>query len=145
MVDTMGGILAVRLKAAVTPPFRRLITPANVQDRDGAKLLFEQVRDLFPRLTTIFADGGYTGPLVTWVRQTCGWALSIVKRMAAGFEVLPKRWIVERTFAWLTRYRRLARDYEQKPDTVEAMTYAAMVHLMIRRFAKQQRALSALK
>jgi putative transposase len=59
--------------------------------------------------------------------------------------VLPKRWIVERTFAWLTRYRRLARDYEQQPETVEALTYVAMVHLMIRRFAKQQRALSALK
>jgi len=133
MVDTMGWILAV------------LITPANVQDRDGAKLLLEQVCDLFPRLTTIFADGGYTGQLVTWVRETCGWLLSIVKRTAVGFEVLPKRWIVERTFAWLTRYRRLARDYELQPDTVEAMTYAAMVHLMIRRFAKQQRALPALK
>jgi len=133
MVDTMGWILAV------------LITPANVQDRDGAKQLLEQVRDLFPRLKTIFADGGYAGQLVTWVHETCGWVLSIVKRVTTGFEVLPKRWIVERTFAWLTRYRRLARDYEQQPETVEALTYVAMVHLMIRRFAKQQRALSVLK
>jgi putative transposase len=133
MVDTMGWILTV------------LITPANVQDRDGAKQLLEQVRDLFPRLKTIFADGGYAGQLVEWVRDACGWLLSIVKRTTPGFEVLPKRWIVERTFAWLTRYRRLARDYEQKPDTVQAMTYAAMVHLMLRRFAKQQRALPALK
>jgi len=74
MVDTMGWILAV------------LITPANVQDRDGAKRLLEQVCDLFPRLTTIFADGGYTGQLVAWVRETCGWLLSIVKRTAVGFE-----------------------------------------------------------
>jgi len=129
MVDTMGWLLAV------------CITPASVQDRDGAKLLLEQVRDQFPRLRTIFADGGYAGQLVGWVEATCGWLLEIVKKVSAGFEVLPKRWIVERTFAWLTRYRRTARDYELQPDTVEAMTYAAMVHLMTRRFAKQQRAL----
>ena len=103
------------------------------------------MRDLFPRLKTIFADGGYAGQLVEWVHEACGWLLSIVKRTTPGFEVLPKRWIVERTFAWLSRYRRLARDYELHPDTVAAMTYAAMVHLMLRRFAKQQRDLPALK
>lgn len=129
MVDTMGWLLAV------------CVTPASVQDRDGAKLLLERVRDQFPRLRTIFADGGYAGQLVAWVWETCGWLLEIVKKISAGFEVLPKRWIVERTFAWLTRYRRTARDYELRPDTVEAMTYAAMVHLMTRRFAKQLRAL----
>lgn len=117
------------------------ITPANVQDRDGAQLLLTGVRDRFPRLKTIFADGGYAGQLIAWVETICGWLLSIVKRTSPGFQVLPKRWIVERTFAWLTRYRRTARDYELRPETVEAMTYAAMVHLMIRRFAKQQRAL----
>jgi putative transposase len=117
------------------------ITPASVQDRDGAQLLLAGVRDRLPRLTTIFADGGYAGQLIAWVETMCGWLLSIVKRTSPGFEVLPKRWIVERTFAWLTRYRRTARDYELRPDTVEAMTYAAMVHLMIRRFAKQQRAI----
>jgi putative transposase len=129
LVDMMGWLLAV------------CITPASVQDRDGAQLLLAGVRDRLPRVTTIFADGGYAGQLVAWVETMCGWLLSIVKRTSAGFEILPKRWIVERTFAWLTRYRRTARDYELRPDTVEAMTYAAMVHLMIRRFAKQQRAL----
>ncbi len=117
------------------------ITPASMQDRDGAQLLLAGVRDRFPRLKTIFADGGYAGQLIAWVETMCGWLLSIVKRTSPGFEVLPKRWIVERTFAWLTRYRRTARDYELRPETVEAMTYAAMVHLMIRRFAKQQSAL----
>lgn len=125
----MGFVLAV------------CITPASVQDRDGAKFLLEHVRDRFPRLRTIFADGGYAGQLVEWVHTMCGWLLEIVKKTSGGFEVLPKRWIVERTFAWLTRYRRTARDYELRPDTLEAMTYAAMVHLMTRRFAKQQRAL----
>jgi len=115
------------------------ITPANVQDRDGAKLLLQPVRDRLPRLRTIFADGGYGGELVKWVWSSCNWVLSIVKRTSPGFEVLPKRWIVERTFAWMTRYRCLARDYEVLPQTVEALTYAAMVHLMVRRFAKQVR------
>lgn len=129
----MGFVLAV------------CITPASVQDRDGAKLLLKRVRGRFPRLRTIFADGGYAGQLVEWVSTMCGWLLEIVKKTSNGFEVLPKRWIVERTFAWLTRYRRMARDYELRPDTLEAMTYAAMVHLMIRRFAKQQRALPVVR
>lgn len=129
MVDTMGLLLAV------------CITPASVQDRDGAKILLENVRAQFPRLKIMFADGGYAGQLVTWVAERCGWLLEIVNKISAGFEVLPKRWIVERTFAWLTRYRRSARDYELLPETVEAQTYAVMVHLMTRRFAKQLRAL----
>lgn len=129
MVDTMGWLLAV------------CVTAASVQDRDGAQLLLGPVRNQFPRLLTIFADGGYAGQLIGWVQETCGWLLLIVKRTSVEFEVLPKRWIVERTFAWLTRYRRTARDYELLPETVEAQTYAAMVHLMTRRFAKQLRAL----
>lgn len=133
MVDTLGFLLAV------------CITAASVQDRDGAQLLLARVRDQFPRLRTIFADGGYAGQLIAWVQATCGWLLEIVKKTAPGFEVLPKRWIVERTFAWLTRYRRTARDYELLPETVEAMTYAAMVHLMTRRFTKQQRALPVIE
>jgi putative transposase len=114
-----------------------LITAGNVQDRDGAKLLLEKARPGCPRLKTIFADGGYAGQLVDWVRDACHWLLSIVKRTSPTFEVLPKRWVVERTFAWLTRYRRLARDYEVLPETMEAQTYAVMTHLMVRRYAKQ--------
>lgn len=103
--------------------------------------MLARVRNRLPRLTTIFADGGYAGQLIAWAETMCGWLLSIAKLTSPGFEILPKRWIVERTFAWLTRYRRAARDYELRPDTVEAMTCAVMVHLMIRRFAKQQRAI----
>lgn len=127
MVDTLGLVLRV------------VITAASVQDRDGAKLLCDAVRGEFSRLRTIFADGGYAGQLVGWVKQACGWVLEIVKRTSPGWEVLPKRWVVERTFAWLTRYRALARDYEVLPETLEAQTYAVMVHLMARRFAKHQR------
>lgn len=122
-----------------------VITAGNVQDRDGAKSLLEKAQPSRPRLKTVFADGGYAGQLVDWVREQCDWLLSIVKRTSPGFEVLPKRWVVERTFAWLTRYRRLARDYEVLPETMEAQTYAVMTHLMVRRYAKQlQQAKAAL-
>lgn len=131
MVDTLGLLLGV------------IITAGSVQDRDGAKLLVEKCRPKWPRLQTIFADGGYAGQLVTWVQETYQWLLSIVKRTSTGFTVLPKRWVVERTFAWLTRYRRLARDYEVLPETMEAQTYAVTTHLMVRRFARQQRQLKA--
>ena len=129
MTDTLGLVIAV------------CITAGSVQDRDGAKLLLAQVRDQLPRLQTIFADGGYAGQLVAWVQSTCGWLLDIVKKTGTGFQVLPKRWVIERTFGWLSRYRRTARDYEVLPATLEAMTYASMVHLMVRRFAKHQRTL----
>lgn len=127
LVDTLGLLMCV------------LITACNVQDRDGAQTLLEKAQPNCKRLKTIFADGGYAGQLVDWVRDKCSWLLSIIKRTSTGFEVLPKRWVVERTFAWLTRYRRLARDYEVLPETMEAQTYAAMTHLMVRRYAKQLR------
>lgn len=123
-----------------------VITAANIQDRDGAKALLEKAKPNRHRLKTVFADGGYAGQLVDWARNQCGWLLSIVKRTSTGFKVLPKRWVVERTFAWLTRYRRLARDYEVLPETMEAQTYAAMTHLMVRRYTKQlQQAKAALE
>ena len=110
-----------------------LITPADVQDRDGAKPLLKKLRNFSCRLTVIFADGGYAGQLVDWVRQRCGWALEIVKRsdLVRGFVVLPKRWIVERTFAWLGRYRRLSKDYEGTIGSSEALIYIAMTHRML--------------
>jgi putative transposase len=119
----MGLILAVVVHAA------------SVQDRDGAKLVFEQVRSSFSRLKLIWADGGYAGKLVDWVESVCGWVLEIVKRSddAKGFVVLPRRWVVERTFAWLGRYRRLSKDYEELTRSSEAMIYLAMIHLMVRR------------
>jgi len=127
LVDTLGLLLMVVVHAA------------DIQDRDGAKLVLERVRHRCPRLQLIWADGGYAGQLVDWVKTICHWILEIVKRPddVQGFVVLPRRWVVERTFAWLGKYRRLSKDYEALTDTSEAMIYAAMVHLMIRRLARQ--------
>lgn len=85
-----------------------------------------------------WADGSYRGELIAWVEDTFGWKLEIVEKLKdqSGFQILPKRWIVERTFAWLVRQRRLARDYERLPQTSESLIYVAMVRLMIRRLAK---------
>ncbi len=106
-----------------------VVHAASVQDRDGAKLVFEQVRSLFWRLKLVWADGGYAGKLVGWVESVCGWVLEIVKRSddAKGFVVLPRRWVVERTFAWLGRYRRLSKEYEELTRSSEAMIYLAMI------------------
>ena len=124
-MDTLGLVLAVVVHAA------------NVQDRDGAKLVLAKLVGHFPRLQLLWADGGYSGKLVDWVRETCGWVLEIVKRSddVPGFQVLPKRWIVERTFAWLGRYRRLSKDYEALPASGEAWITIAMIHLLVRRLA----------
>ncbi len=127
-VDT-GGLL-----------LRVVVHPASVQDRDGAKLVLAQLAlGGFARLQLLWADGGYAGQLVDWVQERWRWALAIVKRAegATGFVVLPKRWIVERTFAWLDRYRRLRQGYEYLPATAEAMIYAAMIHLMVCRLARK--------
>jgi putative transposase len=125
LVDTLGFILGV------------VVLPANIQDRDGAKPLIESVLDKYPALKHIWADGGYAGQLIDWVKETAGWTLEIVKRSddVTGFKVLPWRWVVERTFGWLGRYRRLSKDYEQLPETEEAMVYLAMSRLMVRRLA----------
>ena len=127
LVDTMGLLLMVVVHAA------------NIQDRDGAKLVLSRVKGRFPRLQLIWADGGYAGQLVDWVQTVCRMMLDIVKRPKGteGFQVLPRRWVVERTFGWLGRYRRLSKDYEELPETSEAMIYAAMIHLMVRRLARQ--------
>ena len=89
-----------------------VVHAANIQDRDGAKLAWERLQGQFPRLTLIWADGGYRGKLITWTKQLYHWTLEIVKRNTdvSGFKVLPRRWVVERTFAWLGRYRRLSKD-----------------------------------
>ena len=91
------------------------------------------------RLLLIWADGGYSGrPLRDWVLDLAGWVLDIVKRSddTTGFVVLPRRWVVERTLAWLGRYRRLSKDYEELPETSEALIYIAMTHLMLKRLAR---------
>jgi putative transposase len=123
LVDCLGLLLAV------------VVHPADVQDRDGAKRVLGAARRDFPTLRLIWADGGYAGALVDWVLATCGWVLQTVLRPAgaAGFVPLPRRWVVERTFAWLVSYRRLARDYEYRTDVSETMITIAMIHIMARR------------
>lgn len=109
-----------------------------MQDRTVAPWLFLLIKGLFPRLQLIWADGGYGGQLVEWVQEMCGWTLEIVKRSddMVGFQVLPRRWVVERTFGWLNRWRRLSKDYEQLPQTSQAMIYATMSLVMTRRLAR---------
>lgn len=118
-----------------------VVTAASVQDRDGAKQILDILRHKFSRLRHIWADRAYAGPLTDWVRTLrprrpiC---LEITKRSDTlkGFVVIPKRWIVERTFGWLNRYRRLSKDYELLPATSTAMIQVTMIHLMIRRLAR---------
>lgn len=125
IVDTLGLILAVVVHAA------------NIQDRDGAKLVLRKIRKLYPRLKLIWADGGYAGKLIEWTKSLGGWVLEIVKRSddVAGFAVLPRRWVVERTFGWIGRYRRMSKDYETLPASSETMVYLAMINLMIHRLS----------
>jgi putative transposase len=112
-----------------------IVHSANIQDRDGAKYLCTYIAGWLPRVRCVVADGGYRGKLVGWVQPTFGWTLEIVLRTAdmVGFEVLPRRWVVERTFAWFGRYRRLSKDYEGNTEVSEAFVYVAMIHLMLRR------------
>ena len=125
LVDTLGLLLNV------------VVHPADIQDRDGAFHLLRRARRLFPFIERIFADGAYAGrKMAMTVWRTGAWRLQIVKRSdAAGFEVLPKRWIVERTFAWISRNRRLARDFERYATTVAAFFRLAMIRIMLRRLA----------
>jgi putative transposase len=126
LVDTLGLLLVV------------VVLAAQIQDRDGAKMVFLRAKRRCGRLQLIWADGGYQGKLVRWTGGTCGWVLRIVKRTddQRGFVVLPKRWIVERTFGWLNKWRRLSKDYEVLPHTSEALIQVAMINLMVRRLAR---------
>lgn len=113
---------------------------ANIQDRDGARLVLAALANTFWRLRLIWADGGYAGALLEWVarlRPVRRLRMVIVKRSddARGFQVLPKRWIVERTFAWLGFHRRFSKDYEFHTETSEAFIRIAMIGLMLRRLA----------
>jgi putative transposase len=124
LVDTLGLLIAV------------VVTGANVQDYHGVKPLLGAVKGGCPRLEVVWADGIYEKRwLIDWVRTECGWELVITKRSdrEKGFKVVPKRWVVERTFAWLGRYHRLSKDYERLPETSEAMIQMAMIHIMVRR------------
>lgn len=117
-----------------------VVHSADVQDRDGAKSVIRKIRFKCPRLAKIWADGGYAGKLEEWTRTFAGCELEIVRRSdtAEGFELLPNRWIVERTFAWLSRYRRLSKDYEFFTETGENLIYMAMINLMLHRLAPEK-------
>lgn len=119
-----------------------VVHPADVQDRDGARLVLALLRHTFTRLRLIWADGGYAGQLLGWVRNLRGrnrLKMEIVKRTddVRGFKVLPRRWVVERTFGWLGRQRRLSKDYEYLPATSETIIYITMIGLMIRRLVQE--------
>ncbi|MCX4515660.1 IS5 family transposase [Streptomyces sp. NBC_01619] len=128
VVDTLGLLLGV------------MVTAADTGDRAAAQVLLGQVADAHHRLELVWADGGYTGPLVEYCLTTFALVLAIVKRSddMRGFMVLPKRWIVERLFAHLMRTRRLARDYERRTTSAEAMIYWSMILLMTRRLARSR-------
>jgi putative transposase len=138
LVDTEGLVIGVA------------VHQANIADRDGAKLLLEKVSDRLPRMEKVWADRGYNGKMGEWIKEYLGWTLEIVKpprrwvRVPAdeepppwvGFTVLPRRWVIERTIAWIMRNRRMNRDYEFLAQTTQALVYVAMIRLMLRRLAK---------
>ena len=113
------------------------VHPANVQDRDGAKLAIEKQVGQFSRLGLIWADGGYAGKLVDWLEEATGCGLEIARRRKGKreFTVLPRRRVVERTPAWLNKYRRMSRDCERMAETSEAWIRLAMICLTLRRLA----------
>jgi transposase len=116
-----------------------VVHPADVQDRDGARWVLDQrTRRLFPFIERIFADAGYQGPRVAHAAAKSGnWIVEIVKRNELHkFVVLPKRWIVERTLAWISRNRRLARDFERYARSVAAFVRLAMIRIMLRRLTR---------
>ncbi len=127
MVDTLGLMTAL------------VVTPADVQDRDCIASLLKAARQMFPSIEKGIADGGYQGPATAAeVRSEAGIPLEIVKRSdtAKGFVLLPKRWIVERTFGWLGRCRRLAKDFENLTRMHMAFIVLAMIRLMLRRIVR---------
>jgi putative transposase len=136
-VDTEGLVLGARVHAA------------SLHDRDGAQgLLTDELKEELPRLELLWADGAYTSGFREWAHHERGWRVEVphhrdrqlwrygLEEKPRGFRVLPRRWVVERTFAWLSQVRRLSKDYERLPETAEAMIYGAMSRLMLRRLAE---------
>ena len=127
-MDSNGWLLAV------------LVTAASVQDRDGGHRLLALLRERFSTITLVRADGGYAGRLVAWAAAVLALSVTVVKRSdnLSGFVVLPRRWVVERSFGWLNRHRRLVRDYERLPEHHEAMVLWATTMIMTRQLVRQR-------
>jgi len=125
VVDTQGHIIAAT------------VHEGNIQDRDGAKLVIPKLTAKYPRLELIWADGGYRGTLVEWVEEKHGYELEIVKRSddIKGFKILPRRWVVERTFGWFNRFRRMSKDFERLLLTSENVMYISMIAILLNRLA----------
>jgi putative transposase len=125
VVDTLGLVM------------KAFVTEANYQEREVASWLLPLLSEKLPRLKKIWADGAYTGAWLDQLPATCSIEVEIVQPEPGqrGFQVIPKRWVVERTFAWLNQYRRLSKDYEYWMTTADAMIYAASIRLMLRRLA----------
>jgi transposase len=151
LVDTLGLLLKV------------VVHPANLQDREGAKLVLVGLHQRFPRLRHLWTDQGYTGKLLDWIEQELGWSVEVVERsprrgfivtpdhqfqrvvLPPQFETLPRRWVVERSLAWIGRNRRMSKDYEALPASSEALVYLTMIRLMLKRLVsdKAQKGLAA--
>ncbi len=123
LVDTHGSLVSV------------VVHPADIQDRDGAYAVLEQATAHTRRVTHLWADAAYRGAFARWVQAQWGWTITIGQRTpgGAGFTVQPRRWVVERTFGWLGRCRRLSKDYEADPATSETWIALAMCALLLRR------------
>ena len=124
LTDTDGRLLAVHVHGA------------DIQDRDGGKGALKRSRARFPFVQRVYADGGYAGRLVGWAKDKTYIVLEIIRRnaMVKGFEVLPRRWVVERTFAWIMKNRRFARDYEQLTSVAETLMVIAACATLVRRW-----------
>ena len=121
-VDTQGNLLAV------------VVHSAGIQDRVAARAVLMRLFCRIDTITKVFVDGGYTGKLIAWAKDMFGYDMEVVKRNKLHtFQVLPKRWIVERTFAWLNWSRRLSKDYEVRHTSAETMVYIAFAHQLLRR------------
>jgi putative transposase len=125
VIDTTGCVLVATVHAA------------NVHDSRGVRPLFERLFETVPTVPWIGADQAYEGDWVAWMKTAFSCTLDIVYKTAKEFKVLPRRWVVERTFAWLSRYRSLVREYEKRPASSTAMIYAAPIRIMLKKLYPQ--------